>query len=231
MRFRKARPEPLWPDLSTVIYVACGLAVWCLVGLGGCALMQEVSKTPRTATEQLLLSQAAEQALAGLALSLPEGTSVSLEVGGLQTDRAQLHIDEQDDKFGVINNPSWDLAFVRDLVAGRLGELGYRIRSRTHEDVTHVVRVLVQAIGTNQGKTFFGVPPVQSVLVPFALPQLTLYQKLDQLAHVRLHLQVFEAATGRFIDSTPMLRGNTYYDQYTVLFFFTFKITDLIAPP
>ena len=159
------------------------LAVWCLFGLAGCALVQEVSKTPRTATEQLLLSHAIEQALAHLALPLPQDTSVSLEVSGLQTDRAQLHLDEQNDKLGVIDNPSWDLAFVRDLVAGRLGELGYRIQTRTNEEVTHVVRVLVQAIGTNQGKTFFGMPPIQSVLIPFSLPQLTLYQELSQLAH------------------------------------------------
>ncbi len=208
-----------------------GLAAWCLCGLAGCALIQEMSKTPRTATEQLLLSQAVEQALAPLALSLPEGTAVSLEVSGLQTDRAHFHIDEQDDKFGVIDSPSWDLAFVRDLVAGRLGELGYRIQTRDKEEATHVVRVLVQAMGTNQGKTFFGIPPVQSVLIPFALPQLTLYQKLNQVAHVRFHVQMFDAATGRFVNSTPILRGTTYYDQYTVLFFFSFKITDLIAPP
>ena len=217
--------------LSTLVDVACLLAVSCLVGLGGCALIQEVSKTPRTATEQLLLSQAVEQALVELALPLPEGTPVSLEVSGLQTDRAHLHMDEQDEKFGVIDSPSWDLAFVRDLVAGRLGELGYRIRSHTNGDVSHVVRVLVQAMGTNQGRTFFGIPPIQSVLIPFALPQLTLYLKLDQVAHVRFHVQVFESGTGRFVNSTPMLMGNTYYDQYTVLFFFTFKITDLLAPP
>jgi hypothetical protein len=207
------------------------LAVWCLFGLAGCALVQEVSKTPRTATEQLLLSHAIEQALAHLALPLPQDTSVFLEVSGLQTDRAQLHLDEQNDKLGVIDNPSWDLAFVRDLVAGRLGELGYRIQTRTNEEVTHVVRVLVQAIGTNQGKTFFGMPPIQSVLIPFSLPQLTLYQELSQLAHARFHVQISEKTTGRYVDATPMLRGNAYYNQYTVLFFFTFKSTDLIAPP
>lgn len=214
------------------VTAVCGLvAAWCLCGLAGCGFVQEVSKTPRTATEQLLLSQAVEGALADLALPLPEGTSVSLEISGLQTDRAHLHLDEEDVKFGVIDSPSWDLAFVRDLVAGRLGELGYRIQTRPDGGATHVVRVLVQAMGTNQGKTFFGMPSVQSVLIPFSLPQLTLYQELSQLAHVRFHVQIFETATGRFIDSTPMLRGSTYYDQYTVLFFITFKITDLIAPP
>lgn len=198
--------------------------------LSGCALTQEVSKTPRSAIEQLLLSQAVERALEGLEVPLPEGESVRVEVSGLQTDRAHLHLDEQEGTFGVIDSPSWDLAFVRDLVAGRLGELGYQVRKR-EEEATYLARVLVQAMGTNQGKTFFGIPPIQSLIIPFALPQLTLYQEQDQLAHVRLHLDLFEAATGRFVRSTPWMAGNTYYNQYTVFFFFTFRRTDLVAAP
>lgn len=198
--------------------------------LGGCALTQEVSKTPRSAIEQLLLSQAVERALESLEVPLPEGESVRVEVSGLQSDRAHLHLDEQDETFGVIDSPSWDLAFVRDLVVGRLGELGYRVRKRD-EEATYLVRVLVRAMGTNQGKTFFGIPPIQSLIIPFALPQLTLYQEQDQLAHVRLHLELFETTTGRFIRSTPWMIGNTYYNQYTVFFFFTFRTTDVISPP
>lgn len=215
-----------WPSLIVLSLLSC-----CLLTVGGCATIQEVSKTPRTATEQLLLSQAVEHALEELALPLSEGESVRVEVSGLQTDRAHLHLDEQDQSFGVIDSPSWDLAFVRDMVAGRLGELGYRIQGRDHEDVTYLVRVLVRGMGTNQGKTFFGMPPVQSVLIPFSLPALTLYQELNQLAHVRFHLEVFEAKTGRFIRSTPWMVGNTYFNQFTVLFFFSFRTTDLVNPP
>ncbi len=165
-----------------------------------------------------------------MVLPLPEGESMRVEISGLQTDRAHLHMDEAEVNFGIIDSPSWDLAFVRDLVAGRLGELGYLIRKRD-EDVKYMVRILVQAMGTNQGKTFFGMPPVQSVLIPFSLPALTLYQEIDQYAHARFHLEVFEAATGRFVRATPWLVGNTYYNQYTVFFFFSFRTTDLTDPP
>jgi hypothetical protein len=201
-----------------------------LMLLAGCALTQEVSRTPRSAIEQLLLSQAVERALENLAVPLPEGESVRVEVSGLQTDRAHLHLDEQEQSFGVIDSPSWDLGFVQDAVGARLGELGYRIRRRG-EEATYLVRVMVQAMGTNQGKTFFGIPPVQSVIIPFALPQLTLYQEQDQLAHVRLSLELFEASTGRFVRSTPWMTGSTYYNQYTVFFFFTFRTTDLVEAP
>jgi hypothetical protein len=207
----------------------CVLVVWSLVSVG-CALTREVSKTPRNITEQLLLSQALDRALVDIDLPIPEGESVRVEVSGLQTDRMPLHLDEQTERSGVVENSSWDLALVRDMVAGRLGGLGYRVQ-KSADEARYLVRALVHAMGTNQGKTFYGIPSIQSVVIPFALPQITLYQKLEQLGHVRLHLDIFEAGTGRFIQSTPWTSGDTYYDQYTVLFFFSFRRTDLVAPP
>jgi hypothetical protein len=207
----------------------CVLAAWCVTSVG-CALTQEVSKTPRNATEQLLLSQALDLALVDIDVPIPEGEPVRVEVSGLQTDRMPLHMDEQSERSGVVENPSWDLTFVRDMLAGRLGKLGYRVQ-QSQDDAHYLVRVLVQAMGTNQGKTFYGVPSIQSVVIPFALPQITLYQKLEQLAHVRLHLDIFEAGTGRFIHSTSWTSGNTFYNQYTVLFFFSFRRTNLVTPP
>lgn len=108
--------------------------------------------------------------------------------------------------------------------------MGYRVQ-KSEEASRYLVRILVRAMGTNQAKTFFGIPPIQSVIIPFALPQITIYQELAQLAHVRLHLDIFESGTGRFVESTLWTSGNTYYNQYTVLFFFGFRRTDLVAAP
>ncbi len=202
------------------------LALW----MAACALPQEVSKTPRSATEQLLLTQAVERALTGLMVPLPDGAALYVEVSGLQTDRAHLHLDEEEQTFGVIDNPSWDLGYLRDTVAGRLGELGFRLVQRDGE-ATYLARIMVQSMGTNQRKTFFGIPPIQSLIIPFALPALTIYQELDQLAHVRLHLDFYESATGRYVRRTDYVSANTFYNQYTVLFFFTFRHTDLVDAP
>ena len=117
----------------------------------GCALTHK--KTPRNAVEQLLLSQAVEVAWEGVPVPIPEGESIRVEGTGLQADRAHLHMDEQDQRMGVIDSPSWDLAFVRDLVAGRLGALGYRAR-RSGEEATYLVGIMVHAIvgRVNEGK-------------------------------------------------------------------------------
>jgi hypothetical protein len=202
----------------------------CVLAGSGCALTQEVSRTPRSAIEQLLLTQAVDRALADVTVPLPEGAAVTVEVSGLQTDRAHMHVSEDDARFAVIDSPSWDLAYVRDAASARLGELGYLVK-QGEADAAYLVRVKVESMGTNQGKTFFGLPPIQSVIIPFALPQITLYQEQDQLAHVRLHLDVFERASGRFVRSTAKSVGSAYYNQYVVFFFFSFRSTDLIDPP
>jgi hypothetical protein len=74
-------------------------------------------------------------------------------------------------------------------------------------------------------------PPIQSVIIPFSLPQLTVYQNLAQDGYVRYGVQVIERASGRLLYSTPWHSSRTYHDQYTVLFFFTWRMTDLEDPP
>lgn len=208
-------------------------STWLLVAVfvasGGCALPQEVSRTPRSAIEQLLLTESVKRALIDLDVPLPKGATVAIHVGGLQTDRAHVHMGEQE-AFGVVNAPSWDLGFVRDVATARLGALGYRV-GRSGGETAYVARVMVESIGTNQGTTFFGMPAVQSVLIPFALPQLTIYQEIDQLAHVRLYLDLYDDVTGEFIRSTPTWIGTAYYNQYTFFFFFSFRTTDLVEAP
>jgi hypothetical protein len=127
-------------------------------------------------------------------------------------------------------SPAGDLAFISDAVASHLGVLGYRM-SRREEDAAYLVRVVVQSFGTIQATSFFGMPPIQSVLIPFSLPQLTLYQNLSQDGYVKYGVEVVERASGRLIYTTPWHSHRTYHDQYTILFFFTFRMTDLEEAP
>src|SRR4030095_2738805 len=91
-------------------------------------------------------------------------------------------------------SPAGDLAFVKDAVAAHLGVLGYRI-GQQGDDASYLVGVKVQSFGPSQSTSFFGMPPVQSVLIPFSLPQLTIYQNLAQDGYVRYCVQVIERAS------------------------------------
>ncbi len=194
----------------------------------GCALEQEVSRTPRTAVEQVLLTQAVEQALVNLTVQLPEGVNVDVDATGLESGRSQLRMTNADR--GAIDHPSRDILYVRDIVAAELGRRGYRVSARDTES-PYLVRVMAESFGTMQGSIFVGMPPVQSVLIPFSLPELTLYKRQNQSGYARLHLDLYDNRTGEFLGSTPKLVGRAFYNQYTVLIFATWNHTDITAPP
>lgn len=194
----------------------------------GCSIEQELSRTPRTAVEQILLTQAVERSLVNLTVQLPEGVNVEVDATGLESDRSRLRMTNSD--LGTMNSPSRDILYIRDTVAAELGRRGYRVRAADTES-PYLIRVMAESFGTMQGISFFGMPAVQSVLIPFSLPELILYRHVKQSAYARLHLDVYDYRTGEFLGSTAKLVGRSYYDQYTILFFITWMVTDITAPP
>lgn len=209
--------------------------------LTSCTIPREITKTARSAIEQLLLSEALNRSLLGVTLPMSVGEPLYMEVTGLQLGylsplvplpsvSALGETSTTGTSTGGYFSPAGDLAFVRDAVATHLGVLGYRI-SKREEDASYLVRVVVQSFGTNQSTSFFGMPPIQSVLIPFSLPQLTVYQNLSQDGYVRYGVEVIERASGRLLYTTPWHSHQTYHNQYTILFFFTFRMTDLEEAP
>ncbi|MGZ8386412.1 MAG: hypothetical protein ACXWWI_10650 [Nitrospira sp.] len=194
----------------------------------GCALEQEMSRTPRTAVEQVLLTQAVEQSLENLSVRLPEGVNVDVDATGLESGRSPLRMTNAD--LGAIDRPSRDILYIRDVVAAELGRRGYRVSARDTES-PYLVRGMAESFGTMQGTIFVGMPPVQSVLIPFSLPELTLYKNQSQSGYARLHLDIYDNRTGEFLGSTPKLVGRSFYNQYTLLIFATWNRTDVTAPP
>ena len=209
--------------------------------LASCTIPREITRTARSAIEQLLLSEALNRSVLDVALPLSVEEPLYMEVTGLQLGYLSplVALPSVSDS-GASNTttsptngylaPAGDLAFVRDAVAGHLGVLGYRIAKR-EADASYLVRVVVQSFGTSQSISFFGMPPIQSVVIPFSLPQLTVYQNLAQDGFVRYGIEVIERASGRLYYATPWHSHRTYHDQYTILFFFTFRVTDLQDAP
>jgi len=206
-----------------------------------CALPREITKTPRSAIEQLLLTQALDRSLDELSLPLSSVEPLYVDVTGLQPgylapqiplspNSAVARSAEQSAALSGFFTPSSDLTFIKNAVAARLRKLGYRVTAH-EEDATFVLHVIVQSFGTNQSSSFFGLPPIQSVIIPFALPQLTVYQDLAQDGYVRYGVDLVERASGRLSYTTRWYSHRTYHDQYTILFFVTFRRTDLDDAP
>lgn len=179
-----------------------------LLLLSGCASTREPGKPLRTAIEQLLLSQALERTLEHVSLPLPDQAALVVEAVGLTRDYPA------------------DQEYARQAIALQLARQGFRLVER-EEEATYRMRVLIQTLGTEQGVVFLGLPPVQSVLLPFALPEIALYKDLHAAGLVRWAFSIFDRATGRLINSSPWYAASTYYNQYTLLFIVSFHLTDL----
>ena len=174
------------------------------LGLLGCSTY-ESTKTPRTPTEQLILTQSLQRTLVDAVLPIPPGQSVAVETVGLTTDQALV------------------TAFVEKW----LSREGLNLPKDGKESL--IARVTLDAFGTLQDVTFFGIPQITAALL--VIPEIAFYKKQKQLGMTRLSIDFIEKKTGRLVRSTPLYEGDAYYNKYTVFIFVNFSDSDLLPPP
>ena len=177
--------------------------------LSACSATQEITKSSRTATEQLLITEAVMRSLPkqrDLPFPIPRGSAVKLDVVGISADKE----------------------IVKGIVAGWLGLHGYIVQD---ENVSHRINIMVDSLGTELASTFFGIPPIRATLIPISLPELALYKSENQSGYARFHFDIFESPSGQFLASSSPFIAGTFYNVYTVLLMFTFNKTDLVSPP
>jgi len=179
--------------------------VWGL-GLIGCSTY-ESTKTPRTPTEQLLLTQSLQRTLVDALLPIPPGQTVAVETVGLTADQA----------------------FVTAFVEKWLSREGLNVPKDKDGKESLVARVTLDAFGTLQDLTFFGIPQITAALL--VIPEIAFYKVQKQLGITRLSIDFIEKQTGRLVRSTPIYEGDAYYIKYTVFILVNFSDTDLLPPP
>lgn len=179
--------------------------------LSACSTTQKITNSLRTATEQLLISEAVSRSLSKQpesTLSIPQGAIVKLDVSGISADKD----------------------FIRGAIAGWLGQRGYTVQEGA-ENAAYRINIAINSLGTELGNTFFGMPAVQASLIPISLPELAIYKAEYQTGYASFYFDIFEMPSGRFIGSSSPFLADAFYNAYTVLFLFTFKRTDLASPP
>ncbi len=177
----------------------------CVVSLSGCSATYEATKTPRTPTEQLLLTQSLQRTLIEAEVPISPGQTVAVETVGLTADQA----------------------FVTAFIEKWLAREGLNLPKDGKESL--MARVTLDAFGTLQDLTFVGIPQISAALLSF--PEVAIYKVQKQLGMTRLSIDFIEKQTGRLIRSTPIYEGDAYYNKYTVFVFVNFSDTDLLPPP
>lgn len=180
--------------------------------LTGCSTTHKATQSARTPIEQLLISEAAIRSASPTPerpLPIPKGANVILTTSGLNTDQVIL----------------------QQVLTGWLGQQGYLVVQKDDKNATHRIDLIIGSLGTELSGTFIGMPPIQSTLIPFSLPELAFYKSQYQTGYAKFYMNIFELPSGKFAGSTSPFLADAYYNNYTVLFIFAFTSTDLTSPP
>lgn len=179
--------------------------------LSGCSTMHKTTQSKRTAIEQLLLSESVTKSLSSdleTPLPMSRGADVFLDISGISADKQ----------------------IVKDVVVGWLGKQGYFVQE-DKKNAQYQVSILVDALGTEHGSTLVGLPSFNSAFLPISLPELALFKAQQQTGYVKFYFNIFELPSNRYIRTVSPFIADTFYNEYVVLFVFSFKSTDLLAPP
>ena len=182
-----------------------------LILTSACSTTQKNTQSLRSSIEQLLISESVMASLTQKQekpFPMPPGTKIFIDTAGISLDR------------GIVGK----------VMAGWLGQHGYHVQDDKQE-ATHLINIIVESLGTEYADIFFGIPPIQGSLIPISTPELAIYKAQYQTGYVKFHFDIFELPSGRFVKSTAPYLAEKYYNDYSLLFIFTFNKTDLMAPP
>lgn len=184
------------------------IALSAVLVLGGCTSSRE-SSPKRTATEQLLISKAADEAAAQMALPLPKGARIFVDAGNFEGT---------DGKYAI------------GAIRERLLELGARlVAERPKADV--VVEIRSGALSVDEHRTLFGIPESE-IPVPLTgdvtLPEIALFKRKEQQGIAKFAATAYDAKKGNLIGSTEPKFGFSYRRQWVVLLFVGWTTDNLI---
>jgi hypothetical protein len=172
----------------------------------GCTTSPKTTDTARSTLEQLLLAQALERTLVDARMPIDPAESVAVEAVGL----------------------TGDAGYAKSIVEEWLRKKGLYVGG---EAPKYLVRVILQAFGTQNTETFIGIPPIQSTFIPLATPELAIYKNIHQKGYARLNLEVSDKKTGALVAVSPVFEDEVFFEDVVYLFLFEFKNTDIVPPP
>lgn len=168
----------------------------------------EITSPPRSATEQLLLSTAVDQALAQANLGMFAGRSVYFDF---------TYFDSYDSKYAE--------GQIRDAFS-RAGAL----MARDNKSADVIVEARTGALSTDTNASFVGIPaiplPIPGTAETPVTPQVSFYQQQAQFSYAKISLLAYDNKTRAHIYSSGSLDGKSHH-TYTAIMFISWWSTDI----
>jgi hypothetical protein len=179
-------------------------AIAALLGLllGGCALATQIGTTAPTGITQQLLVRSLERGLSRLDLARISGKPVALEVAVQAGNEG----------------------FVKDFVTTWLKAHGVRTVQDSPEQK---LKLFVAVYGTDRDQTLIGVPGFQAPVVNVPVPELALFKWVRNRGVAELRMWAFDGKGDVVVDAPAPGVGRAKYDDFTVLLFLGFTVSDV----
>jgi len=186
-----------------------GLMTVALGGLFFCGCVQTRQSEPkRTAVEELLISRAADHALATADLGLLKDRKVFLE-----------------EKYYESTDKLYALGAVRDFMS-----LAGALLVDDKKDADLIVEARSGALSIDSGESLVGFPEMP-VPIPFSgtfrSPEVPFYKADRQYSVAKLALFAYDAKTRKHVFSTGTLIGNSHHHYYKLLGLINWTSTEL----
>lgn len=194
---------PLHPRAGLVLLLAAGL------GVAGCTT--ERSSVPlRTATEQLLISTAADRAAGELSLTIPRNTRIFID---------RQYFQGYDDGYALNALRTQFLRQGLNIVDDR-------------KDAEAIVTVASGALSMDEKALLIGIPALQLPFFPIgtsvSVPEIALFKTAQDKGVAKFVATGYDAKTGKLIATTDPQYGISHQTNHTVLLFFSWQTGDLI---
>jgi hypothetical protein len=173
-----------------------------------CTTSRETSP-PRTATEQLLISTAAERAAERIALPIQAGAKVFVD---------PTNFDGIDAKYAI--------AAIRDHLLRKGANL---VAERGHAEV--IVEIRAGALAVDEHKTLVGIPRFD-VPVPlagaFTVPEIALFKRSERRGVAKFVATGYRASDGGFVGASDPEYGFAHKKDWVVLLFVSWTTDDVL---
>jgi hypothetical protein len=176
-----------------------------LLAASGCSITTGLMPTAPPGVTQQLLIRSLERGLNQLDLSRLSGKSVDIEI--------YTHAG---------NEP-----FVTPFVTSWLKAQGVRTVP-TNPDLK--LKVFATVYGTDRGETLVGLPAFQAPLVNVPFPEIALFKWTRNRGQTELRVFTFDGKTEDYVDQLPLTVGRSKSDDFIVLLFIGFSVSDTEKP-
>jgi hypothetical protein len=179
--------------------------------LAGCTTARSTAPV-RTASEELLISAAADRAAEQLSLNIPKGTRIFVD---------RQYFQGYDDGYAI--------AAIRTQM---LKDGLMIVDDRTKAEA--VIMVSSGALSTDQKSLLIGVPQLTVPYIPVGnsvtVPEIAFFKQAEEKGVAKFVATGYDAKTGKLLSTTDPRYGFSHNTNHTVLLFFSWASGDVVPP-